>query len=176
MPARSSVVLKLPPALRDRLDARIINTNFGRYAEHAAWLGREGQSISVSALQRYGARLREQWSPELARVAVSGAKARSLTDELRSHGDDFLMSEAANALIHERIFELIVNPELDIEQIVALRELARSVNASTQAQVRVSREKRARSEAEGTGRKTKRRGLSREGSAHIRSQVEGSSR
>lgn len=171
MPARSSVVLKLPPALRERLEARIIEAGFGRYAEHAAWLERRGHRISVSAVQRYGARLREELSPELARVRVSTAKARMLVEELRGRGDDFLVTDAALALVQERMFEALVT-DPDLEELVALREMGRTLATTTEAQARVAREKRLRREAQTAG-KTKRRGLSITGEARIRSLVEG---
>jgi hypothetical protein len=93
---RSIIVANVPPALREQLDARLIEGNFSNYKNLAAWITREGYPISPSSMHRYGQALEatiKAWrAPTLAqridanvgaRVSrLKNAKARAATGVL----------------------------------------------------------------------------------------------
>jgi hypothetical protein len=56
MPPRSKVA-KLPLAVRNELERRIIDRGFSGYQELAEWLQQQGYEIAEDSVQRYGARL-----------------------------------------------------------------------------------------------------------------------
>ena len=54
---RRSLIGALPAKLREELDAKLIANNFGKYAELAQWLKRQGHPIGKSSVHRYGEKL-----------------------------------------------------------------------------------------------------------------------
>ena len=184
MPPRSSV-FTLPEDTREALDRRIMAAGFGGYEAHTAWLAEQGHAISESALKRYGKSLRrsaerdaalasEKTAAVVARVREAAELARAVNE---AAGDDPLaVPEKTAELLMARLYEVAANEDIDAK---TLQAISRSLNDSlrTIAHIRSERGearkealREARAEA---GAEVKRRGLSPEAVAMLRSAIEG---
>jgi hypothetical protein len=76
MPPRSKIE-KLPLAVRNAIDKRLVDSNFSDYAEIASELYKSGHRISKSAVHRYGRELerRVQMGRAHAQLAAAGIDA-----------------------------------------------------------------------------------------------------
>lgn len=184
MPRRSAVYIFLDDATRDELDRRIIAAGFGSYAEHAAWLAGQGHAISVSALQRYGAHLRDAADSDRARAseakAAAMARVRYTTEVARAiqaaaGGDAFEVAERTGELCAARLYEMAAKEDIDAK---TLESIARTVNGMLQAMTSIRTERQAvlREASKAAGEEARRRGLSPAAEAAIRAAVEGSVR
>ena len=172
MPQRSSVVLKLDPALRLELDGRIIEAGFGGYAQHAAWLTAAGHRISVSSLQRYGAGLRAQLPPPLARVRLNTAVRARLRTETARRGSATEVVESALDLAEEGLQEYL-HAKLDAGESFELGELREVLTALADAARARGTLTRARARAPADAPDRAHRGVSAEGQRAIRAAVVG---
>ena len=166
MPPRSTVDL-LPPSVRDELDGRIVNSAFGDYEGHAAWLRDQGHEVSPSALQRYGRRRRKDLDAETSRtktmVAERIAKIRAAQETAKAinaaHGDDDLAlpQATANAIL-ARIQEAMANDDQDP---AALKAAAQTLNETmkTLAALRGQRQADLENAAKRAGKVAQDRGL-----------------
>ena len=173
VPARSSVY-RLPPDLRRRLDARLIRSGWGDYARHSEWLAGEGRAVSVSALRRYGARRRREIDTErlIESIRVSTDEATALAAALESEG--VKLSEANQTLMQVRIYRALTGLRGD-ESIEEIAQLTRAHGTAARAGVALRREERAaaREQADRVARTAERHGVSPEGIAAIRAELEG---
>ena len=183
MPPRSTVY-SLPGATREELNRRIVAAGFGGYDDHAAWLADQGHAISVSAVKRYGKRLRRTAEADAARAAEATAavvaRVRRATEMARAindaTGDDPLaVPEKVADLLMGRLYELAADEEIDAK---TLQGIARSLNdvIDTMAAIRSERsEPLGQARGETTDRVPgvrKQRGLSPETAAAIRAKIE----
>ena len=82
MPRRSGVY-KLPEAVRDELDQRIVASGFSRYRDHAAWLAGLGyDTIGAYVVARYAQALKA------AAGGTKGILARRLLRAERQGGSE----------------------------------------------------------------------------------------
>lgn len=137
--ARRSTIYSLDEATRAELDRRIVGAGFGGYAEHAAWIAGQGHALSVSAIQRYGKRLRrrverdqartlEATAAVAARVRHAGEVARAIYD---AAGDDPLaLPERTAELLMARFYEIATEENIDAR---TLQTVARSLSDSLKA-------------------------------------------
>ena len=138
MPPRSTVDL-LPSEVRKELDHRLMESAFGGYEGHAAWLAESGHTVSTSALKRYGRRRMTEAAESAARAdeitAKAVARARTATELAtamrRAAGDDELaVPQATIDMMMMRMQEALANDEMDVK---ALQALAQSINQNMRA-------------------------------------------
>lgn len=163
MPARSKVA-SLPRAVRERLDARLVEGGFSGYKALEAWLESEGFAISHAALHRYGQGLERKL--DAIRLATGQAKA------LVAGSDDAegALSLATLRMAQHRLFELFHASEgQNLKEVSAA---ARAIADMARASISVAAERRKAADAERSAA-AERAGLSGDVVAAIRAAVEG---
>ena len=175
MPLRSTVQ-RLPVDLRRRLDARLIRAGWGGFAAHAAWLAEQGHTVSVSALQRYAKRRRREAEAErlIEMIRVSTDEASALSEALSEQG--VALAEASHHLMQEHLYRALrrLPPDPAPED---LGQVSRMHGAVTRAGAALRRERRAdeRTTADRVADVAARHGVSAEGIAAMRREIEGGS-
>ncbi len=109
--APRSKVLTLPTDLKEWLDAELVKRGFGDYVQLAADLKARGADISKSGLQRYGS----PFEKRMAQLKMSYEQARALVDA--SPDDEDKLGAAVIRLAQDRIFQLLVDLEIDPESV-----------------------------------------------------------
>ena len=109
--APRSKVHTLPPELKEWLDAQRIRGGLSDYVQLAADLKANGESVSKSALHRYGS----QFEKRMAQLKMSNEQARALVDA--SPDDEDKLGAAVIRLTQDRIFQLLVDLEIDPESV-----------------------------------------------------------
>ena len=109
--APRSKVLTLLFELKEWLDAQLIRGGFSDYVQLAADLKAKGESVSKSALHRYGS----QFEKRMAQLKMSNEQARALVDA--SPDDEDKLGAAVIRLTQDRIFQLLVDLEIDPESV-----------------------------------------------------------
>lgn len=109
--APRSKVHTLPPQLKEWLDAELIARGFGDYVQLAADLKARGALVSKSALQRYGS----PFEKRMAQLKMSNEQARALVDA--APDDEDKLGAAVIRLTQDRIFQLLVDLEIDPESV-----------------------------------------------------------
>ena len=79
MPPRSSVYA-LPQEVRDRLNARLVESGFGDYTALSDWLAEQGYAISRSAVHRYGRELESEYEAAMGDVKRATELARAYAE------------------------------------------------------------------------------------------------
>lgn len=95
---------KLPPAIRDELNARLVAAGFGDSVALSEWLAEKGYSIGKSAIGEHSLALRRMMekSMERARVRVECAKAlNGLSD-----GDKAALLEANEMIALDQLMDI----------------------------------------------------------------------
>lgn len=119
MPKRSKVDA-LPKALKEWLDAELVRRGFADYNQLAADLQAQGAEVSKSSLHRYGSKFEER----MAQLKVSTEQARAVV--AASPDDEGAMNEALIRLTQDKLFQVLVDLEVDPESI-ALPKLTKSI-------------------------------------------------
>lgn len=109
--APRSKIHTLPPELKEWLDAQLIARGFGDYVQLAADLKARGADVSKSALHRYGS----PFEKRMAQLKMSNEQARALVDA--SPDDEDKLGAAVIRLTQDRIFQLLVDLEIDPESV-----------------------------------------------------------
>jgi len=165
VPPRSKI-RTLPEDVRRELDARLIASGFGGYAELAAWLNDNGLEIGVSSVKRYGADLEKRI--EMIRLATE--QAESLVE---AAGDTGALADGAMRLIQMKIWDVMSTA--DEGDIKALATAARSLADTARASVTIQQERRKvlGEAAEAVGAEAARQGLSKETALLLREKITG---
>lgn len=106
MPRRAAIT-RLPPQLKEWLDAELVRRGFSDYVQLAQDLQAQGAAVSKSALHRYGTRFEER----LAQLKASTEQARAVIQA--SPDDEGAMNEALIRLTQDKLFGLLVELEVD---------------------------------------------------------------
>ena len=109
--APRSKVHTLPPQLKEWLDNELIARGFGDYVQLAADLKARGAEVSKSSLQRYGS----PFEKRMAQLKMSNEQARALVDA--APDDEDKLGAAVIRLTQDRIFQLLVDLEIDPESV-----------------------------------------------------------
>jgi len=143
-------VMGLPKAVRDWLDAALIEGNFSGYAALTEELQARGYEISKSGLQRYGSNLDER----LATVRDT-ALAMQMVDRA-TDGDGDSKSAGLMALLQTEIFSTLQalkgidqeeNPD-PMKRAAALAAIAKNAAASVRASIEVKKHQREAAQAD----------------------------
>lgn len=119
MPPRNKVET-LPKAVKEWLDAALLENGFAKYELLAAELATKGHAIGKSSLHRYGSKFEER----MAQLKVSVDQAKALV--AASPDDEGAMSEALIRLTQDKLFQILVELEVDPAK-VNLSGLTRSI-------------------------------------------------
>ena len=79
MPRRSTLY-ELPAEVRERLNARLVETGFSDYQALADWLSEQGYQISRSAVHRYGQELEAEYAAAMGDVRRATELARAYAE------------------------------------------------------------------------------------------------
>lgn len=104
MPKRSTVK-QLPQAVKDWLDAALVDNNFSGYSALEDALKTRGYDISRSAVHRYGQALERR----LASVKASTEAAKIISDNISN--DKGTQSDAILEMIQSEVFHALMNLE-----------------------------------------------------------------
>ncbi len=119
MPARPKAE-QLPDDIREELEQKLIASNFSDYRALESWLAEQGFEITKSSLQRWGSKLEER----LHGIKVATEQAKAIC--AASPDDDGAMSDALMRLVQEKLFQLLLNLEVDPDSI-ELPKLTRAI-------------------------------------------------
>jgi hypothetical protein len=112
---------KLPRAVRDELEKRLVENSFSGYEELTQWLGGLGYRISRDGLNRYG----RQFEQQLGVITAATAQARVLTES--PAGGEEIATEKLVHLVQQRLFSVLIETERPIAEI-DLARLARTIS------------------------------------------------
>lgn len=170
MPRRAAIT-RLPPQLKEWLDAELVRRGFADYVQLAQDLQAQGAAVSKSALHRYGTRFEER----LAQLKASTEQARAVIQA--SPDDEGAMNEALIRLTQDKLFGVLV--ELDVDpssvNITKVTKAIADLGRSSITQKRYAIEVRARAEAAAANveKIAKKGGLSAESVQQLRREILG---
>lgn len=139
---RQSKITKLPHALREELDRRLIEQGFAGYRGLENWLGDRGYEIKKSALQRYGA----SFEARLKALARANEEARAIVSA--APDDEAMLNDALQRLVQSRLYDLLIEIELDEPNLARVARAVADLGRSAVSQKRWSQEVRQRLEAQ----------------------------
>ncbi len=119
----------LPKAVKAWLDAALIEGAYGRYEALSAALKERGHDISKSALQRYGSK----FDKTLATLKVASEQARAVVNA--APDDEGAVSEALMRLVQEKLFQVMLNFEVDPDKPLNIASAAKAVAELSRATV-----------------------------------------
>jgi hypothetical protein len=100
--SRSTVLMRLPYAVRQELETRLAEKAFRSYGELSGWLKGQGYQVSARAISRYD----RGFEQRMEALTIATEEARAIAKS--SGGDDELMTEALAKLLQHRLFALLV--------------------------------------------------------------------
>ena len=130
--APRSKVLLLPEATRQALEQRLIAGGFAGYEALTDWLAEQGYAISKSALHRFGSAFEERCQA----LKIATDQARAIVEG--SPDDDGAMSEALMRLTQQKLFDVLLEINVDPETI-ELPKLARAIADMSRSTVTLKR-------------------------------------
>ncbi len=170
MPRVPKIAL-LPDDVRSELERRLVKNGFGGYVELAEWLTEQGYEISKSAVHEFGRDFRDR----LGALKIATEQARAIVAE--SPDDEGAMSEALMRLTQEKLFQVLLELEVDPEKL-SLTGLSRAIAELGRASVNQKKwaaevKAKAAAAAEDVGRIARDGGLSEDSVKLIRQTVLG---
>lgn len=173
---RRNKVELLPPELKTWLDAQLVARGFADYSQLAADLQAKGAEVSKSGLHRYGSK----FELRVAQLKSSAEQARALVEA--SPDDEGAMSEALIRMTQNKLFDVLVEMEVDPDSIElpkltkAIADLSRSSIGQKRWQIEVrtkAAERMKAVEAEARALSGDRRDVAMEMLAKVRAVYEG---
>lgn len=175
---RRSKILTLPPEVKAWFDQVLVARSFSDYEAIAAELNERAReagyeiTVSRSAAQRYGSKFEER----MAALKLASEQARAVVTA--TPNNEGAVSEALMRLVQERMFQHLVEHQIDPGKPIAIEKLARAI--AEVGRMGISHRKwldeirsRARAAADAAAKIAKRGGLSAEAVAEIRAHILG---
>lgn len=128
MPPRSKIS-KLPKAVKDWLDKALAENGFADYELLAADLKERGYDISKSAIHRYG----QDFENRLGALRMASEQAKAIVQS--SNDDEGAVSEALMRLVQEKLFQTLLDFQIDPDKPVNLASAAKAVAELARATV-----------------------------------------
>ncbi|MFC0927161.1 DUF3486 family protein [Pasteurella multocida] len=177
MPKRSTVK-SLPKAVKEWLDAALVESNFSGYRELEAELKARGYDISKSAVHRYGQALERR----LAAIKASTEAAKVITQNISD--DNASQSTALLEMIQSEILSILVQLEEaegeknQMARLKAMSFLGKNISPLISAGVSLKKyqaeiKARAEAAAKEVDKVVKKNGLTEETAEQIRKQILG---
>lgn len=117
MPKRSTVK-NLPQAVKDWLDAALVENNFSGYRELEEALKARGYDISKSAVHRYGQKLEQR----LASIKASAEAAKVISENISN--EKSAQSDAILEMIQSEVFQALMSLQEIKEEDDPMKRLA----------------------------------------------------
>ncbi|MGH7843022.1 MAG: phage protein Gp27 family protein, partial [Candidatus Binataceae bacterium] len=110
--SESSIVTRLPIAVREELDRRLAARDFKDLQEGLEWLGRQGYRFARGAFIRY----RKGFYRRAEAETIAVAQVRAIAEE---GGGDVIMAERLARLVRHRLFGAL----LELSEPIPARDL-----------------------------------------------------
>lgn len=177
MPKRSTVK-QLPKAVKDWLDAALVENNFSGYRELEEALKKRGYDISKSAVHRYGQKLEQRLASIKASTEAAKVISENISNEKGAQSDailEMIQSEVFQALMS---LEEIKEEDDPMKRLAALSFVGKNISPLIGASINLKKyqaEIKARAEAAAKEVETlvKKGGLSADTADQIRQQILG---
>lgn len=126
---RRSKVSALPNAVKQWLDAALVEGNFSGYEQLEAELKARGFDIGKSSIQRYGS----QFEQKLGALKMASEQARAIVSA--APDDEGAVSEALMRLVQENLFKMLVEFVPEPGQALNMPRIAKAVAEMSRATV-----------------------------------------
>lgn len=177
MPKRSTVKA-LPQAVKDWLDAALVENDFSGYRELEDELKKRGFDISKSAVHRYGQKLEQR----LASIKASAEAAKVISENIGN--EKSAQSDAILEMIQSEVFQALMSLEEIKEQddpmkrLSALSSVGKNISPLIGASINLKKYQaeikvRADAAAKEVDQVVKKNGLTEETANQIRKQILG---
>jgi len=162
----------LPRAVKEWLDRTLVESNFSGYQLLAEELKKRGYEISKSAIHRYG----QAFEKRLQTLKLATEKAKAIVES--SPDDEGAVSEALMRLVQEKLFQVMLDFQVDPDKPINIANAAKAVAELSRAAVNQKKwqaEVRARAEtaAANVEQIAKKGGLSAESVEQLRREILG---
>lgn len=169
---KKSTVDTLPRAVKEWLDRTLVESNFSGYQLLAEELKGRGYEISKSAIHRYG----QDFEKRLQTLKLATEQAKAIVDS--SPDDEGAVSEALMRLVQEKLFQVMLEFQVDPDKPLNIASAAKAVAELSRATVNQKKwqaEVRARAEAAAANveKIAKKGGLSAESVEQLRREILG---
>ncbi len=128
MPKRSAVEA-LPKAVKEWLDRELVEGNFSGYERIAAALKTRGFDLSKSAVHRYGSAFEQR----LQTLKLASEQAKAIVNA--SPDDDGAVSEALMRLVQEKLFQVMLDFQIDPDKPLNIASAAKAIAELSRATV-----------------------------------------
>jgi hypothetical protein len=120
MPPRSKID-QLPEEIRQGLEQRLIKGGFGNYRLLADWLAEQGFEISKTTVNQWGQGFQER----VRALKMATDQAKAIVDA--SPDDEGAVSDALMRLVQEKLFQMLLDFQIDTSKPVNLGSIAKAV-------------------------------------------------
>lgn len=120
MPARSSISA-LPKQVKEWLDTALVEGNFSGYQLLEAELKERGFQVSKSAIHRYG----QQFEERLQTLKLASEQAKAIVTA--APDDEGAVNEALMRLVQEKLFQVMLDFEVDPTKPLNLASAAKAI-------------------------------------------------
>lgn len=130
--------------MRAALDRRLIANGFSGYEGLSEWLSDQGYTISKSAIHRYG----QPFEQRIQALKMATDQARAIVET--APDDEGAVSEALMRLVQEKLFQGLMDFQMDPDKPLNLASAAKAVaelSRATVTQKKWQAEVRAKAEA-----------------------------
>ncbi|MBN6060431.1 DUF3486 family protein [Aggregatibacter actinomycetemcomitans] len=177
MPKRSTVK-QLPRAVKDWLDAALVENNFSGYSALEEALKARGYDISRSAVHRYGQALERRLASVKASTEAAKVISENISNDKGAHSDailEMIQSQVFNTLMN---LEEIKEEDDPMKRLAALSFVGKNISPLIGASINLKKyqaEIKARAEAAAreVDEVVKKNGLTEETADQIRKQILG---
>ncbi|EHK90579.1 DUF3486 family protein [Aggregatibacter actinomycetemcomitans] len=177
MPKRSTVK-QLPQAVKDWLDAALVENNFSGYSALEEALKARGYDISRSAVHRYGQALERRLASVKASTQAAKVISENISNDKGAHSDailEMIQSQVFNTLMN---LEEIKEEDDPMKRLAALSFVGKNISPLIGASINLKKyqaEIKARAEAAAreVDEVVKKNGLTEETADQIRKQILG---
>ncbi|MBN6080066.1 DUF3486 family protein [Aggregatibacter actinomycetemcomitans] len=177
MPKRSTVK-QLPQAVKDWLDAALVENNFSGYSALEEALKARGYDISRSAVHRYGQALERRLASVKASTEAAKVISENISNDKGAHSDailEMIQSQVFNTLMN---LEEIKEEDDPMKRLAALSFVGKNISPIIRASIDLKKyqaEIKARAEAAAreVDEVVKKNGLTEETADQIRKQILG---
>lgn len=128
MGARSKIAM-LPKAVKAWLDGALVDGNFSGYEALEADLKARGYDIGKSSIHRYGS----EFEKKLATLKIASEQARAIC--AASPDDEGSVSEALMRLVQEKLFQVMLDFQVDPDKPMNIASAAKAVAELSRATV-----------------------------------------
>jgi hypothetical protein len=127
--APRSKIVKLPEAVKIWLDKALIDNKFGEYELLSVDLKARGYDISKSAIHRYG----KDFESRLGALRMASEQAKAIVQS--APDEDGSVSEALTRLVQEKLFQSLLDFQIDPDKPLNIASAAKAVAELSRATV-----------------------------------------